>query len=294
MTATGVYRRLMKFGLFIFPTDTTLQPVDTGRAAEKAGFESLFFPEHSHIPVSRETPWGGVPGAAPLPEQYWRSQDTFVALGAVAATTTNLRLGTGITLVAQRDPIWLAKEVASLDHLSGGRVVFGVGYGWNKEEMASHGVVYKQRRTLLREKVLMMKALWTEDVASFDGKLVRLEPSWAWPKPVQKPHPPIIMGGAAGPKTIAHMVEFCDGWMPLSTRHDLEGNLTKVRTAIEASGRDPAGFTIITYGAKGTPETVEHLIKLGVDHIVFNLPQREPAEVLDRIGNLSDLISDYR
>ena len=163
--------------------------------------------------------------------------DAFVALGAVAATTTQLRLGTGITLVAQRDPIWLAKEVATLDHLSGGRVVFGVGYGWNKEEMASHGVAYKQRRALLREKVLMMKALWTEDVASFEGKLLRLEPSWAWPKPVQKPHPPIIMGGAAGPKTIAHMVEFCDGWMPLSTRHDLEGNLTKVRDG--GRGRRP-------------------------------------------------------
>jgi probable F420-dependent oxidoreductase len=291
---TGVYRRLMEFGLFIFSTDTTLQPVDAGRAAEEAGFESLFFPEHSHIPISRETPWGGVVGAAPLPEWYWRSHDAFVALGAVAATTTNLKLGTGITLVAQRDPIWLAKEVATLDHLSGGRVIFGVGYGWNKEEMASHGVAYKQRRALLREKVLMMKALWTEEVASFEGKHLRLDPSWAWPKPVQKPHPPIIMGGAAGPKTIAHMVEFCDGWMPLSTRHDLEGNLTKVRAAVEAGGRDPAAFTIITYGAKGTPETVEHLIKLGVDRIVFNLPQREPAEVLDRIANMRELIRDYR
>jgi probable F420-dependent oxidoreductase len=290
----GVYRPLMDFGLFIFPTDTTLQPVEIGRAAEAAGFESLFFPEHSHIPVSRETPWGGVPDAAPLPEWYWRTHDAFVALGAVAATTNNLKLGTGITLVAQRDPIWLAKEVATLDHLSEGRVVFGVGYGWNKEEMASHGVVYKQRRALLREKILMMKALWTEDVASFAGKTLQLEPSWAWPKPVQKPHPPIIMGGAAGPKTIAHMVEFCDGWMPLATRHDLEGNVGKVRAAVEAGGRDPAAFQVTTYGVKGTPETVEHLIELGVDRIVFNLPQREPAEVLDRIGSLGELIGSYR
>jgi probable F420-dependent oxidoreductase len=283
----------MDFGLFIFPSDTTLQPVEAGRAAEEAGFESLFFPEHSHIPTSRATPWGGVVDAPPLPEWYWRSLDPFVALGAVAATTTRLKLGTGITLVAQRDPIWLAKEVASLDHISAGRVIFGIGYGWNKEELASHGVAYQQRRAILRERILLMKSLWTEDVASFQGGLLHLEPSWAWPKPVQRPHPPIIMGGAAGPKTIADMVEFCDGWMPLGTRHDLDGKLSTVRKAVEAAGRDPSAFSITAYGAKGANENVEHLIKLGVDRIVFNLPQREPAEVLDRIGILGDLIAGY-
>ena len=283
----------MDFGLFIFPTDTTLQPVEAGRAAEEAGFESLFFPEHSHIPVSRETPWGGVSEAAPLPDWYWRSMDPLVALGAVAATTTRLRLGTGITLVAQRDPIWLAKEVATLDHVSDGRVVFGIGYGWNKEEMASHGVTYKQRRKLLREKVLMMKALWTQEEASFDGGLLHLEPSWAWPKPVQKPHPPILMGGAAGPKTIADMVRFCDGWMPLATRHDLDNDLAKVREAVAGAGRDPAAFNITAYGTKSTEENVEHLIGLGVDRIVFNLPQRGPGEVLDRIGSLQNLTRQY-
>lgn len=283
----------MDFGLFIFPSDTTLQPVEAGRAAEEAGFESLFFPEHSHIPTSRATPWGGVADAPPLPEWYWRSLDPFVALGAVAATTTRLKLGTGITLVAQRDPIWLAKEVASLDHISAGRVIFGIGYGWNKEELASHGVAYQERRAILRERILLMKSLWTEDVASFQGELLHLEPSWAWPKPVQRPHPPIIMGGAAGPKTIADMVEFCDGWMPLGTRHDLDGKLSIVRKAVEAAGRDPSAFSITAYGAKGANENVEHLIKLGVDRIVFNLPQREPAEVLDRIGILGDLIAGY-
>ena len=283
----------MDFGLFIFPTDTTLQPVAIGRAAEEAGFESVFFPEHSHIPISRKTPWGGVTDADPLPEWYWRSMDPLVALGAVAATTTRLRLGTGITLVAQRDPIWLAKEIATLDHLSGGRVVFGVGYGWNKEEMASHGVAYEARRLLVREKVLMMKALWTDEVAAFDGQMLHLEPSWAWPKPVQKPHPPIVLGGAAGPRTIADMVEFCDGWMPLSTRHDLDTKLATVRSALEAAGRDPASFTITAYGAKGTKDTVEHLIELGVDRIVFNLPQKEPSEVLERVALLGDLSRDY-
>lgn len=211
----------------------------------------------------------------------------------MAATTTRLKLGTGITLVAQRDPIWLAKEVASLDHISAGRVIFGIGYGWNKEELASHGVAYQLRRAILRERILLMKSLWTEDVASFQGELLHLEPSWAWPKPVQRPHPPIIMGGAAGPKTIADMVEFCDGWMPLGTRHDLDGKLSIVRKAVEAAGRDPSAFSITAYGAKGANENVEHLIKLGVDRIVFNLPQREPAEVLDRIGILGDLIAGY-
>ena len=219
--------------------------------------------------------------------------DPLVALGAVAATTVRLRIGTGITLVAQRDPIWLAKEVATLDNISGGRVVFGIGYGWNKEELASHGVAYKQRRALVREKVLLMKALWTQEEASFDGHAIKLEPSWAWPKPVQKPHPPILMGGAAGPKTIADMVKFCDGWMPLAARHNLESDLTKVRDAVAAAGRDPAAFNITTYGAKGTEEKVEQLIGLGVDRIVFNLPQREPAEVLDRIGSLRSLIGQY-
>ncbi|MGQ0848749.1 MAG: TIGR03619 family F420-dependent LLM class oxidoreductase [Actinomycetota bacterium] len=284
----------MDFGVFIFPTDTVPSPIEIARTVEAAGFESLWFPEHSHIPTSRLTPWGGRRNAPPLPEWYWRSLDAFVALGAAAAVTTTLRLGTGITLVAQRDPVWLAKEVATLDFVSNGRVLFGIGYGWNKEEMASHGLPYNQRRRLLREKVLMMKELWTEDEASFDGELLSLEPSWAWPKPVQKPHPPILMGGEAGPKTIADMVEFCDGWMPLAGRHDLEGKLQEVHTALRAAGRDPTDFTITTYGTKGDFDVVERLIGLGVNRIVFNLPQRSRAEVSERLENLTELIRPYR
>jgi probable F420-dependent oxidoreductase len=283
----------MDFGIFIFPTDTVPGPIEVAKAAEDSGFESLWFPEHSHIPTSRETPWGGRVGALPLPDWYWRSLDAFVALGAVAAVTTDLRLGTGITLVAQRDPVWLAKEVATLDHISGGRFVLGVGYGWNKEEMANHGVAYTQRRDLLREKVLMMKQLWTADEAAFEGELLHLEPSWAWPKPVQRPHPPILMGGAAGPKTIADMVEFCDGWMPLGGRHDLDGKLSEVREALKAAGRDPGTFNITTYGTKGDPALVEHLIELGVNRIVFNLPQRGREEAFQRIEKLSELIKEF-
>ncbi|MGI8516045.1 MAG: LLM class F420-dependent oxidoreductase [Acidimicrobiia bacterium] len=283
----------MDFGVFIFPTDQTLGPIDAARQAEAAGFESIWFPEHSHIPVSRETPWGGVKGAKPLPDWYWRTLDAFVALAAAAAVTEQIKLGTGITLVAQRDPIWLAKEVASVDFLSGGRMLFGIGYGWNKEELASHGVDYSERRALVRESILLMKELWTKEEASFAGELLKLEASWAWPKPIQRPHPPIILGGEAGPKTIVDMVEFCDGWMPLATRHDVAGKVAEVKQAVAAAGRDPEAFTITAYGTKSTAENIESLIELGVDRIVFNLPQKTAAEVTERIQQLGELIKPY-
>ncbi|HEX5723802.1 MAG TPA: LLM class F420-dependent oxidoreductase [Acidimicrobiia bacterium] len=283
----------MDFGVMIFPTDSTPSPTELGRAAEDMGFESLWFPEHSHIPTSRETPWGGVKGAAPLPDWYWKTLDAFVALSAVAAVTSNLKLGTGITLVAQRDPIWLAKEVASLDVISGGRVLFGIGYGWNKEELASHGVAYNERRELLRERILMMKSLWMDEVSQYKGERIALEPSWAYPKPVQKPHPPIIMGGAAAPKTIADMVEFCDGWMPLATRHDIAGRLDEVRSAVASAGRDINSFDITAYSAKAEPELIEKLIGLDVNRIVFNLPQKSPEEANSRLADLSALIKRF-
>ncbi|HJU52287.1 MAG TPA: LLM class F420-dependent oxidoreductase [Acidimicrobiia bacterium] len=283
----------MDFGVMIFPTDSTPSPTELGHAVEDLGFESLWFPEHSHIPTSRETPWGGVKGAAPLPDWYWKTLDAFVALGAVAAVTSTLKLGTGITLVAQRDPIWLAKEVASLDVISGGRVLFGIGYGWNKEELASHGVAYTERRELLRERILMMKSLWTEEVSEYKGERISLEPSWAFPKPVQKPHPPIIMGGAAAPKTIADMVEFCDGWMPLATRHDIAGRLDEVRNAVAAAGRDARSFDITAYSAKAEPDLIEKLIGLDVNRIVFNLPQKSPEEANSRLAELGALIRRF-
>jgi probable F420-dependent oxidoreductase len=271
----------------MFPTDTAIRPDHLAEEVEARGFDSLWFPEHSHIPSSRVTPWGGEVGASPLPEQYWRSHDAFVALSYAAAVTTTLQLGTGVSLVAQRDPIWTAKEVASLDVLSDGRLIFGIGYGWNKEEMAQHGVVYSRRRALLREKVLLMKALWTEDEASFQGDLLRLEPSWAWPKPAQKPHPPIIMGAAAGPRTIADMVELCDGWMPLATRMDIVGEVGRVRQAVTDAGRDLSSFQIIANGAR--VDDVDTLIDVGVDHTIFNLrplPATQTIPYLDRLAGV--------
>ena len=276
----------MKYGVFIFPTDTAIRPDDLAREVEGRGFESLWFPEHSHIPTARETPWGGVKGAGQLPEHYWRTSDQFVALAFAAAATKTLKLGTGITLIAQRDPIWTAKEVASLDHLSNGRVLFGIGYGWNKEEMGQHGTAYTQRRALLREKMLIMKALWTEEEASFEGDVLSLEPSWAWPKPAQKPHPPIIMGAAAGPRTLADMVEFCDGWMPLASKHDIIDQVARVRSAVAEAGRDPAAFEITAYSAR--VDEVETLEKAGVNRAVFTLPPAGPTAILPRLDKLAE------
>jgi probable F420-dependent oxidoreductase len=275
----------MDFGVLIFPTDSAIRPDHLAREVEARGFESLWFPEHSHIPAARTTPWGGVEGAPPLPEQYSRTHDQFVALSYAAAATENLKLGTGITLLAQRDPIWTAKEVASLDHLSAGRVILGVGYGWNKEEMAHHGIRYEDRRELLREKMLMMKALWTDDEASFHGEHVSLEPSWAWPKPVQQPYPPILLGAGAGPKTIAHMVEFCDGWIPLGTRHDIENKVKEVRQAVADGGRNPDAFNITAFGAKA--DRVDTLRAAGVDRVIFTLPPLGPGEVIPRLDMLA-------
>jgi probable F420-dependent oxidoreductase len=237
-------------GVMIFPTDKSIQPVQLAKEVEARGFESLWFPEHSHIPTSRKTPWGGNKGAPPLPEMYWRSHDQFVALAACAAVTEKIRLGTGITLVAQRDPIWLAKETASLDMISNGRFELGIGYGWCVEEMANHGLDYSKRREILREHILLCRELWTKEAASYSGKHIQFEESWAWPKPVQK-QLPVVMGGAAGPKTAAHIAEFCDGWMPIGGAYDLDGGWAEITKACEKIGRDPKTIDIGMFYAMG-------------------------------------------
>ncbi len=280
----------MHIGVAIFPTDTTIQPVELGRAVEERGFESLWFPEHSHIPTSRVTPWGGQKGAPDLPDFYWRSHEQFVAFGAVAATTSTLKLATGITLVAQRDPIWTAKAVATLDSLSGGRVLFGVGYGWNKEELGHHGVAYSERRAVLRERVLAMKALWSEEEASFAGDHVSFSPSWAWPKPAKAGGPPIILGGAAGPKTAAHIAEFCDGWMPIASRHVIDEGLTEIAAACEAIGRNPAEIELGVFFAKPEQDELDRLAELGVKRAVLGLPQGSRDEVLAALDQLAALV----
>ena len=210
---------------------------------------------------------------------------------AAAAATSTLKVGSGITLVAQRDPIWLAKQVATVDSLSGGRLLFGIGYGWNREEMAHHGVVYTERRALLREKVLMMKELWTKDEAAFEGEMIRLEESWAWPKPTQQPHPPIIMGGAAGPKTFAHIMEFCDGWMPIYGRHPIADTLVDMARAADLAGRDPSTVEIGVFNAPRDEAKLAELASLGVSRALFSLPAAAPDVVLHKLDQYAAFLS---
>ena len=205
----------MHIGALIFPTDRTIRPDVLARELEDRGYESLWVAEHTHIPLSRQTPY---PGGGDLPDMYWRTMDPYVVLSAAATATTTLKVGTGISLVNQHHPINAAKQAASIDFLSGGRFLYGVGVGWNVDEMEHHGVDASKRRSTARERILATKALWTEEEPSFDGEYVSFSPSASYPKPVQDPHPPIIMGGAGGPITFKHVVEYCDGWMPIAGR----------------------------------------------------------------------------
>jgi probable F420-dependent oxidoreductase len=235
---------------------------------EARGFESLFVPEHTHIPASRRSPW---PGGGPLPREYWRTLDPFVGLAAAAAVTRRLKLGTGICLVIERDPITLAKEVASLDHLSRGRVLFGIGGGWNAEEMANHGTAFDARWKVLRERIAAMKAIWTEDEAAYHGAFVRFDALWSYPKPVQKPHPPILMGGS-GPHARQRAVDFDGEWMPLVGRDALDGDIADLRARAERAGRDPATVKVTLFGARPHEGRLAAWRDLGVERALFGLP----------------------
>lgn len=278
----------MRVGLIIFPTDKGIQPVELGREAEARGFDSLWFPEHSHIPVSRRSPWGGREGAPPLPEEYWRTHDQFIALAAIAGATEHIKLGTGITLVAQRDPIWLAKEIASLDTISGGRVLFGVGYGWNHEEMEAHGVDPKTRRRLVREKVLAMKELWTKDEAEFHGEFVDFGPAWQWPKPCQRPRIPTFIGGSPGPKMFAAVSEFADGWMPIGGG-GIRESLPALHEAWAAAGRQGAP-SVIPFGTVPSPRKLDYYREVGCTDVVVTLPSAGRDEVLGVLDTYQPMI----
>ncbi|HWP67355.1 MAG TPA: LLM class F420-dependent oxidoreductase [Candidatus Limnocylindria bacterium] len=281
----------MKVGLVMFATDYAIRPDELARAAEARGFESLWVPEHTHIPVSRRSPW---PGGPNLPKEYWHTYDPFVALAMAAAVTTTLRLATGICLLVERDPITTAKEVASLDHLSGGRVIFGIGGGWNAEEMADHGTDFRTRWALLRERVLAMKALWTQEEAAFAGKLVRFEPSWAWPKPAQRPHPPIVLGSNAK-RALERVVDYCDGWMPIAARtRDLDADLARLRALAAERGRDPGGIEVSLYGAPADADALRRLAAAGVHRAVLPLPSAAPDVVLPLLDRYAPLVAAVR
>jgi probable F420-dependent oxidoreductase len=283
----------MRVGLLIFPTDKGIQPLELGKEAEARGFDSLWFPEHSHIPVSRRTPWGGREGAPPLPEEYWRTHDQFIALAAIAGATSTIKLGTGITLVAQRDPLWLAKEVASLDVISGGRFLLGVGYGWNHEEMESHGTDIHHRRKLVREKILAMKELWTKDEAEFHGEYVNFEKSWSWPKPVQTPHPPIVIGASPTPLHFRHIIEYGDVWMPIEGRFPVDDKWVELQQAAADAGRDPATLGLGVFGAKPDADHLAHLRDVGASFVALGLPALDRDGAFAAMDRYAPLVAEF-
>jgi probable F420-dependent oxidoreductase len=258
-------------GLALFATDQTNDIRDVARAAEDAGFESLFVAEHTHIPVSRQTPY---PMAdSELPDEYSRTLDPFVALGAAAAVTERLKVGTGICLVTERDPIVLAKEVASLDLLSGGRFLFGVGAGWNVEEMADHGVAFEQRWDVMRDRVKLMQELWNNDVASYDGEHARLSPSWQWPKPVQDPMPVLIGGG--GRRPMRHAVEYGTGWLPMPSKQKLSERLAELAEIAAEAGKPVPSVTL--HAVRPDAGVLSHYASMDVERSVLILPPRADA-----------------
>ena len=277
----------MRHGITIFATDQTMDIAVLAREVEARGFDSLYLPEHTHIPISRLTP--PPTGDAELPEEYRRTLDPFVALAAAAAVTERIRLGTGIALPAQREPIVTAKAVATLDHLSGGRAVLGVGFGWNQDELADHGVAMAERRDVAREVVLTMQALWTDEVASFDGEHVHLSPSWAWPKPVHG-HLPVLLGGAPGPKLFAHIAEYGDGWMPVGGT-GLSTAIPELRRVVSEAGRDPAALEIVPFGSIPDPGKLEHFASIGVTECIFRVPSSTADVVLPILDDWARLIA---
>jgi probable F420-dependent oxidoreductase len=274
----------VKFGVAIFPTDYAIDMTELGPAAEQAGFESLWVAEHSHIPTSRESPW---PTGGQLPKHYWHTMDPFVALTVAATATETLRLGTGICLLVERDPIHTAKEVASLDHVSNGRFLFGVGGGWNREEMADHGTDFSKRWKLLRERVEAMKAIWTQDVSEYHGEMVDFGPMWSWPKPVQKPHPPVILGGS-GPKILERVVRYGDGWMP--NRGQVVERIPELQRLAEAAGRGPIPVT--TY-PRATAEDIERFAQAGVERCIYYVPPDGRDAALAKLEELERLVRPY-
>jgi probable F420-dependent oxidoreductase len=267
----------MKIGFFFFGTDYSMSVVELARELEERGFESLFLPEHTHIPASRRTPW---PGGAELPRHYSHTLDPFVALAAAAAVTKTLRLGTGICLLTERDPIVTAKEVATIDLISGGRFEFGIGAGWNAEEMANHGTAFEARFRVMVDRAKAMQAIWTQDEAGYQGEFTNFEPIWSWPKPVQKPHPPILLGGETR-HTLRRVMDFCDGWFPRGRGFgDPEAEMRRLRSAAKEAGRDIKTVSTTLFGAEPEAAYLEQCRAAGIDRALIGLPSEGRDAIL--------------
>jgi probable F420-dependent oxidoreductase len=275
----------MELGVCYFPTDYGIDMMELGRALEERGFKSLFVPEHTHIPLSRRTPF---PGGGELPKRYSHTHDPFVALSFAAAVTKKLKLGTGILLVPQHEPIVTAKAIASLDQLSGGRFIFGIGGGWNVDEMENHGAKHATRFKMMREHVLAMKALWTQDEASFHGEFVNFDPAWSWPKPKQKPHPPIILGGETD-HTLRRIIDYCDGWLPRPRGFDPIQGIERLHRMAREKGRDPKTLSVTVFAAPPDKAVLESYHKAGIDGALLAIPDLSRDEILRQLDEWTPL-----
>lgn len=267
----------MHIGVCMFATDYAIRIDELARECEARGFESLWVPEHTHIPTSRRTPW---PGGSELPREYSHTLDPFVSLMAAAGATQRLKLGTGICLVIERDTITMAKEVASLDLLSNGRFLFGIGGGWNVEEMAHHGTDYNTRFKKLREQVLAMKEIWTKDEAEFHGQFVDFDKIWCWPKPTQRPHPPVLLGGETS-YTLQRVVDFCEGWFPRARDPQLTlSAMQELKERAAKAGRDMQTISTSVFGVSGDQGSLEHYRSAGFTRAILRLPSEGRDTIL--------------
>jgi len=282
----------MRFGIVLFTSDRGITPADAARAAEERVFHTFYVPEHTHIPINREAAHPGT-GTAELPDdRYTRTLDPWVSLGTAAAVTSRIRLATAVALPVESDPITLAKTIASLDHLSGGRVTLGCGFGWNTDELGDHGVPPGKRRTVLREYLEAMRALWSEEQASYEGEFVRFGPSWAWPKPARGTVP-VLVGAAGTDKTFAWIARSADGWITTPREDEVVDRIARLRELWSAAGRDGAP-RVVALGTRPEPQTLGTWAEGGVTDVVYGLPDRDAAEIpgyLDRLaGKLEAMV----
>ncbi len=283
----------MDFGALMFFTDYAIPATEFAQALEARGFESVWAPEHSHIPISRKSPW---PGGGELPKVYYDAMDPFVSLTAAAVATKTLKVATGVCLVQQRDPIQTAKLVASIDQVSGGRFLFGVGGGWNAEEMADHGTEFRTRFKLMRERIEAMKEIWTKTKAEYHGDMVDFPEMMAWPKPVQKPHPPILVGGAF-PHAARRAVRYGDGWAPIARRGpdgDVAEILPRFRQMLSEAGRDPHSVPVTLFGAIEDADRLARYRDIGIARVVVMLPSAKSDQILPTLDHWAELIHQTR
>lgn len=279
----------MRLGVTALLSDRTAGPAELARAAEERGFDSLYLPEHTHLPLRDDVPPAAVDGV--VVDDYRRTVDPLVALAAAASVTTRLRLGTGVLLVAQHDPLVLAKQVATLDHLSAGRVVLGVGFGWNRAEADDHGVPFAERRAVAEDHVRCLRALWTMTEAEYHGPYVDVPPCWSWPKPVQ-PSVPVLVGGGAGRRVFEAVVAYGDGWLPIGAA-GLSSSMAELARVAEAAGRDPTSLRVVPFGTLPTTAKLEHLVALGVDEVVLRVPTGPPPAMEATLDAYAQLVAAF-